>query len=84
MKRDEAYMEELVRALWESDNSSEPALLLPPKNLFSAKKAHHLALLLDGGLVGLTSQNDYRLTDKGHDYMESLGAASKSGPTMVV
>lgn len=22
MKRDEAYMEELVRALWESDNSS--------------------------------------------------------------
>ena len=69
MRRDNDY----IRALLLEIEEQNSGLFLFPKTFdCDDKKWHHLQLLCDSGYLCRVNESAYRLTNSGHDFIESI------------
>ena len=69
MKRDEDYIREMLLEIENHENSLYPILNVLDRD---DKKYHHAQLLCDDGFLLRESEQMYRLTSKGHDYIAAI------------
>lgn len=70
MKRDVEYMIELLQ---EFEKDEDYVLVFPKLYNIDEKLHHHLQLLCDEGYVKQESKDCYRITARGHDFLDNIG-----------
>ena len=94
MKRDEAYIREL---LFRYEAEEDWLLFVPGETMGSSeeewRERYHVYLMIDAGLLAHVSKDTMRLTSAGHDFLEAIrsdtiwkqvqdGAARMGGVTL--
>lgn len=71
MKRDADYIREL---LFEFEDEDRWLLIVPmfEDTPEEAKQSHHVQIMCDAGLMVRVSEHGFRLSNAGHDYLESI------------
>ena len=69
MKRDTDYMIERLKVIEKSDSH----IFIPRSDGDTSKLRHHLKLLCDEGFIEEMEKDRFRITNRGHDFLDSIG-----------
>ncbi len=72
MKRDPSYMREILLEYEASTSSDVMERDFLGMRGSDQKRFHHVQLLCDAGLLERISQSVFRLTNQGHDFLDSI------------